>query len=91
MTLDPIQLYDWVAKIGLPGAMALLIWALFTRKLHWHGDFEEMKKIRDERIDELTTERNEFKEMVIGSQRIAAKSLDIASESKTPNTPSKRE
>jgi hypothetical protein len=90
MTLDPIQLYEWVAKVGFPGSMAVFIWALYTRRLHWHTEFTEMKeqmaleysRMKDyleDRAKELLGERDEFKEMVITSQRTAAKSMDTLS------------
>lgn len=91
MTFDPVQLYDWAAKIGFPGSMAIVLWALYTRRLHWHGEIVEiiarmeqeytrMKDYLEGRVDELLDERNEFKEMVISSQRVASKSMDVLSE-----------
>lgn len=91
MTLDPLQVYDWVAKVGLPGAMAVFIWLLYTRRLHWHQElvdtitrmeteYSRMKTYLENRVTDLLGERNEFKEMVISSQRVASKSMDVLSE-----------
>jgi hypothetical protein len=94
MNLDPLQLYDWVAKVGFPGAMGVFIWALYTRRLHWHTElvefkaqmsleYDRMKAYLEGRVVELLSERNEFKDMVIGAQRTAAKSMDMLAETKT--------
>lgn len=91
MTVDPVQLYDWAAKVGFPGSMGIVIWALYTRRLHWHGEFVEtiarleqeytrMKTYLEGRVEELLEERNEFKEMVISSQRMASKTMDVLTE-----------
>lgn len=99
MTLDPIQLYDWLARVGFPGAMALFIWASYTGRVRWGSDLRELKTYFEARIAEVITERNarvlellgernEFKDMVIGGQRNLAKTLDIVSET-TKVDPSK--
>lgn len=91
MTVDPLALYEWIARVGFPGSMAVLIWALYTRRLHWHQELEEIVRIitdtaaekisyLEDRIKELATERNKLFEMIISSQRAAAKSMDALSE-----------
>jgi hypothetical protein len=91
MTLDPIQLYDWLARVGFPGAMALFIWASYTGRVRWGSDLRELRAYfeariaelileRNARVLELLGERNEFKDLVIGGQRNLAKSLDVISE-----------
>ena len=91
MTLDPVVLYEWVAKVGFPGSMAVLIWALYTRRLHWHEELEEIVKVitdsasskieyLEDRVKELVNERNKLFEMVVTGQRAAAKSMDALSE-----------
>lgn len=91
MTIDPLQLYDWLARVGFPGAMALFIWASYTGRVRWGSDCKELKASFETRIAEIVTERNarivellgernEFKDMVIGGQRNLAKSLDVLSE-----------
>jgi hypothetical protein len=92
---DLFQLYDWAARVGFPGAMALFIWASYTGRVCWGSELRarlaEMKEVYDARVQELTgernsrvlellAERNEFKDMVIGGQRNLAKTLDVISE-----------
>lgn len=100
MTIDPLQLYDWLARVGFPGAMALFIWASYTGRVRWGSDWRDMCASFEARIDdmisernarvlELLGERNEFKDLVIGGQRNLAKSLDVLSETTKadPNLP----
>jgi hypothetical protein len=88
---DPFSLYTWVAQYGFPGAMGVLLWLLYTRRLHWHAELEEIvrviteaaaTKIRylEERVKELVDERNRLFDMATTGQRAAAKSMDVISE-----------
>lgn len=91
VTIDPLQLYDWLARVGFPGAMAVFIWASYTGRVRWGTDLSDIRAYYEARIAEIITERNtrvaellgernEFKDMVIGGQRNLAKSLDVISE-----------
>lgn len=87
MTIDPFAVYDWVLKGGLGAAVSLFLFLLYTRRLRWSAEIDEIKQahnivvnILTTRIAELTEERNEFKRLVISSQQMASKSVDILSE-----------
>lgn len=87
MTIDPFAVYDWVLKGGLGAAVGLFIFLLYTRRLRWSAELDEIKvahqvivDILAKRIVELTEERNEFKKLVISSQQMASKSVDMLSE-----------
>jgi len=89
MTIDPFALYDWILKGGLGAAVGAFIFLLYTRKLRWSAELDDIRAahkvvvdILTARIVELTEERNEYKKLVISSQQMASKSVDLASEIK---------
>jgi hypothetical protein len=85
MTLE--ALWDWVGRIGLPGVLvAMFVWCLYTRKLRWNAEFEDLRTQFNDRLAdkqsrnvELTEELREAREMLANGQRVASRSLDIAS------------
>jgi hypothetical protein len=58
MTIDPFQLYDWLARFGFPGAMALFIWASYTRRVRWNTECLELTAFFEARIGELVAAHN---------------------------------
>jgi hypothetical protein len=86
-TNDPTGLVDYVVKGGLSTVVGVFFWLLYTRKLRWSGEVDDIRAahvvvidILKARITELTEDLNEYKKLVINSQQMASKTVDLASE-----------
>jgi hypothetical protein len=86
MTLDPLQIYDWIAKTGFPGVLAFFIFVSYTGRVLYKREFDYMEKSLKDRISELLVENKELKELLRSSQRMTSSSIDVVSQVKDSST-----